>query len=145
MRSQPGARCPRSRLLREQFDAIFVNAGVTELLARWLDPLPIGGRLLVPMTVDLPAPWLGNGVGHMLLVTRRSDGFSARFTSPVAIFHCAGARTDDGVELLRQANLRGGHDRVRSLRRDAHPADAHCWLHAPRFCLSQLDASVEDG
>jgi len=127
-----------SEFVSEPFDAIFVNAGATEPLPSWLDQLRIGGRLLMPMTVDLPTPTLG--AGHMLLVTRQSDLFSARFTSPVGIFHCAGARTTNGVDLLRHAYLRGGQDRVRSLRRDEHRSGPECWLHAPRFCLSYLGA-----
>jgi len=76
----------------------------------------------------------------MLLVTRHSDFLSARFTSPVGIFHCTGARTINGVDLLKQAYLRGGHERVRSLLRDEHPSSPQCRLHAPRFCLSQVGA-----
>jgi protein-L-isoaspartate(D-aspartate) O-methyltransferase len=117
------------------FDAILVNAGATEPLPTWLDSLRAGGRLLVPMTVDLPQP--GLGAGHMLLVARSSSAFSARFTSPVGIFNCAGARSADGADLLRQAYARGGVERVRSLRRDEHPSGPQCWLHADRFCLSR--------
>jgi protein-L-isoaspartate(D-aspartate) O-methyltransferase len=123
-----------SELASEPCDVIFVNAGATEPLPAWLDALRPGGRLLVPMTVDLPAPRLG--AGHMLLITRRPRGYAARFVSPVGIFHCAGARTDAGVGLLRRAYERGGIDRVRSLRRDAHAPSAQCWLHAVRSCLS---------
>lgn len=112
-------------------DAIFVNAGATEVLPTWLDQLATGGRLLVPLTVDLPEPWLGLGPGHMLFVARYADHFSARFTSAVVIFHCAGARTATGADVLRQAYFRGGLARVRSLRRDEHPAGPQCWLHAP--------------
>jgi protein-L-isoaspartate(D-aspartate) O-methyltransferase len=129
-----------SQFVSDPFDAILVNAGATEPLLRWVDQLRIRGRLLVPMTVDLPIPELG--AGHMLLVTRHSGACSARFTSPVGIFHCAGARTPDGVDLLRQAYLRGGHERVRSLRRADHPGGPQCWLHAPRFCLSYLAADT---
>ncbi len=122
----------------QPFDAILVNAGATEPLPSWLDRLRMGGRLLMPMTVDLPTP--GLGAGHMWLVTRHPDRLSARLTSPVGIFHCAGARTVDGVNLLKEAYTRGGHDRVRSLRRDEHPSGPECWLHAPRFCLSTVGA-----
>lgn len=116
------------------FDAILVNAGATEPRAAWLDALRPGGRLLVPLTVDLPQASLG--AGHMLLVVRRPRGFAARFVSPVGIFHCAGARTEAGAERLRRAFSRGGQERVRSLRREAHPAGPGCWLHTERFCLS---------
>lgn len=115
-------------------DAILVNAGATEPLAAWLDALRPNGRLLVPLTVGLPQP--GLGAGHMLLVVRRPRSFAARFVSPVGIFHCAGARTEAGAERLRRAFSRGGPERVRSLRREAHPESAGCWLHAERFCLS---------
>lgn len=125
-----------SEVTSQPFDAIFVNAGATEPLQSWLDLLRMGGRLLVPMTFDLPTPWFGLGAGHMLLITRHPDALSARFTSPVGVFHCTGARTIDGADRLRQAYRRGDHERVRSLRRDEHPLDPQCWLHAPRFCLS---------
>jgi protein-L-isoaspartate(D-aspartate) O-methyltransferase len=129
------------------FDAVFVNAGATEPLPAWLDSLRPGGRLQVPLTVDLPPSAIAGGgdhlgAGHMLLVTRRPRGHTARFVSPVGIFHCAGARTSDGSARLRRAFERGGQERVRSLRRDAHPEGATCWLHAERFCLS-FDAAPE--
>ncbi len=129
-----------STLAGGPFDAIFVNAGATEPLALWLDALANGGRLLVPLTVALPRP--GLGAGHMLLITRRAGGFEARFTSAVGIFDCAGARTAAGDALLRAGYSRGGHERVKSLRRSAHDASSHCWLHAERFCLSELEVSA---
>ena len=129
-----------SEFAGDPFDAIFVNAGATEPLPRWLDQSRVGGRLLVPMTVDVPISGLGGG--HMLLIARQPGAYSARFISPVGIYHCTGARTAEGGELLKRSYLRGGEERVRSLRRDRHPSVPQCWLHAPRFCLSFLP--VED-
>lgn len=123
----------------DAFDAIFVNAGATEPLAVWLDALRDEGRLLLPLTVGLPER--SSGVGHMLLVRRHSDAYSAGFVSPVGIFHCNGARTNEGDNLLRSAYQNGGHEGVRSLRRDEHPSAPDCWLHAGRFCLSRLGLS----
>ena len=120
----------------DPFDAIFVNAGATEVLPRWLDQLRIGGRLLVPLTIALPG--MDVGTGQMLLVARHPGAYAARFVSPVGIFHCTGARTDEGDDLLARAFQRGGEEGVRSLRRDQHGASPECWLHAPRFCLSCL-------
>src|SRR5262249_52498044 len=125
-----------SALAVDRFDAILVNAGATEPLARWLDALGDAARLLIPLTVDLPIP--GVGAGHMLLVERAARGFSARFVGPVGIFHCAGARTREGSDRLRRAYAHGDPREVASLRRDPHRADAQCWLHAAGFCLSRL-------
>jgi protein-L-isoaspartate(D-aspartate) O-methyltransferase len=119
------------------FDAIFVNAGVTEPLPAWLDALAPGGRLLLPMTVAVPGQ--GFGGGHMLLVTRQPAGLAARFVSTVGVFDCAGARTLEGERLLRAAYARGGPERVRSLRSADHTASPGCWLHSARFCLSELE------
>jgi protein-L-isoaspartate(D-aspartate) O-methyltransferase len=122
-----------------RFDAIFVNAGATEPLPAWRGALAPGGRLLLPLTVPLPRP--GFGAGWMLLLTRRARGLAARFTSPVGIFDCAGARTPAGERLLAESYARGGQERVRSLREDAHAPAADCWLHAESFCLSEREPS----
>jgi protein-L-isoaspartate(D-aspartate) O-methyltransferase len=119
----------------EPFDAIFVNAGVTEIRPVWIEHLKPGGRLLVPITVSIPG--MNAGAGQMLLVTRVPAGYRARFVSPVGIFHCAGARGEDDEQSLTQAFARGVEDTVRSLRQDQHRRDAQCWWHGPRFCLSR--------
>ncbi len=129
-----------SGLAADSFDAIFVNASATQVQPGWIDQLRTRGRLLVPLTVGIPG--MEGGFGQMLLVTRRPSGYAARFVSPVGIFHCAGARTEEGEELLKQACAQGGEDTVCSLRRDEHGPDVQCWLHGPGFCLSRL--SVDD-
>ena len=125
------------------FDAIFVNAGATEPLPAWLDALALGGRLLLPLTVAVPGQ--GFGGGHMLLVTRQPAGVAARFVSTVGIFDCAGARSEEGERLLRAAYTRGGQERVRSLRSADHSTSPSCWLHAARFCLSELPPGGSPG
>jgi len=75
---------------------------------------------------------------HGLLVTRHPHACAARFVSPVGIFHCVGARTEEGEELLKQAYAQGGQETVRSLRTEEHRPDAQCWLHHQGFCLSRL-------
>jgi protein-L-isoaspartate(D-aspartate) O-methyltransferase len=121
----------------EVFDAILVNAGATAPSPEWLDALRVGGRLLLPLTVGAPGQNLG--VGHMLLVTRHPRGHGAQFVSAVGIFHCSGARTDDGNALLSRSYQSGDPTAVRSLRRDAHERDPSCWLHARSFCLSRFE------
>ena len=125
-----------SGLAADSFDAVFVNAGATQVQRGWIEQLRPRGRLLVPLTVGIPG--MDAGFGQMLLVTRCPSGYVSRFVSPVGIFHCAGARSEEGEELLKQAYARGGEDTVRSLRRDAHPPDLQCWLHGPGSCLSRL-------
>jgi protein-L-isoaspartate(D-aspartate) O-methyltransferase len=118
----------------EPFDAIFVNAGATEIRCEWLDALSRCGRLLVPLTVGLREQEVG--VGRMLLVEKCERELAARFVTPVAIFHCAGARSVRGEQRLRRAFDAGGAESIRSLRRDPHASGADCWLHAGSFCLS---------
>lgn len=130
-----------SGVVGDAFDVIFVNAGATQVQASWIEQLRVRGRLLVPLTVGIPG--MEAGLGHMLLVTRHRDGHAARFISPVGVFHCAGARTERGEELLRQAYASGGEDTVRSLRRDTHAPDGQCWLHGSGSCLSRR--SVDGG
>lgn len=115
------------------FDAIFVNAGCTRPQPGWLDQLAIGGRLLVPLTSALPTP--GSGAGYMLLVTRNAAGYDARLTSPVGIFHCEGARTEEESAQLAKALAQGDLQAVRRLRRDAHERAQDCWLHQSGTCL----------
>jgi protein-L-isoaspartate(D-aspartate) O-methyltransferase len=121
------------------FDAIFVNAGCTRPLDVWLDQLAPDGRLVLPLTVSLPGS-TEHGAGAMLQVTRTQRGYGARFTVPVALFHCTGARSDEEEALLETAFTGGNRTAVITLRRDAHAAGPHCWLHTKRFCL-QLDPS----
>jgi protein-L-isoaspartate(D-aspartate) O-methyltransferase len=116
-------------------DVIFVNAGATHPMPIWLDRLRPGGRLLLPLTVALPG--IAAGAGQMLKVVRNASAYSARFVSPVGIFHCTGARTDAANERLKAAYLRGNEGSVRRLRRDDHPEGEGCWLHGEGFCLSQ--------
>jgi protein-L-isoaspartate(D-aspartate) O-methyltransferase len=123
------------------FDAIFVNAGCTQPQPIWLDQLSIGGRLLVPLTVELPnTP--GIGVGNMLLVTKHETGYAARLTSPVGIFHCDSARTLDGGARLAKAFGQGDFQSIRALRRDRHEQGRDCWLHGDGFCLDTNPAAA---
>jgi protein-L-isoaspartate(D-aspartate) O-methyltransferase len=116
------------------FDAIFVNAGCTRPQSIWLDQLAVGGRLLIPLTVELPT-MPGIGGGSMLLVTRGETEYSAKFTSSVGIFHCEGARSKEEEALLAKAFAGGDQQSVHRLRRDKHELGPNCWLHASAFCL----------
>lgn len=118
-------------------DAIFVNAGATAPRPPWLASLADGGRLLFPLTVANDAR--GIGAGWMLSVVRRGDLFAARFTSPIGVYPCIGARDDAANARLRDAYAAGRADEVRSLRVDPHDAHPSCWLHGDDWCLSTLE------
>lgn len=122
-------------LAGREFDAIFVNAGATEIPAAWLDSLARGGRMMLPLTVGIPNANLG--VGFMLLVRRGDDGYTARFHSPVGVYHCAGARSDAGDARLRDLYAAGMPAGVRGLRRDRHHEAPSCDLHGDGFCISR--------
>ena len=77
-------------------DAILVNAGVTHPQESWLDALAPGGRLLLPLTVAMPAMGGTLGKGVMLMIRKSEAGaLAADVTSFVAIYSALGLR--DGV------------------------------------------------
>jgi protein-L-isoaspartate(D-aspartate) O-methyltransferase len=119
-------------------DAILINAGATHLRPVWLDVLRLGGRLLVPLTVDDEDN--GSEWGRVLKVAHQSQGFAAAFVSEVGIYPCYGARDSAFNDKLKEAFKRGDWKTVKTLRRDAHEANDTCWLHAKSFCLSKLVA-----
>jgi protein-L-isoaspartate(D-aspartate) O-methyltransferase len=125
------------------FDAIFVNAGCTRPQTIWLDQLAVGGRLLIPLTVEIPT-MPGIGAGSMLLVSRGETEYSAKFTSSVGIFHCEGARSAEEEVLLAKAFAGGNPQSVCRLRLDAHESGPNCWLHAGGFCL-ESDPALRQG
>jgi protein-L-isoaspartate(D-aspartate) O-methyltransferase len=117
------------------FDAVFVNAGATHPRREWLDALKPGGRLLVPITVPVPQSPLAapnTNPGMMLLIRDRE----ARFTGPVQIYDCAGARDASLEPALRKALFGGGWRQVRRLRCDPHQAGPACVIHGAAWCLA---------
>ncbi|HYM26105.1 MAG TPA: hypothetical protein VEU08_22965 [Vicinamibacterales bacterium] len=121
------------------FNAIVVNAGVTHPLAWWLDALADGGRMILPLTGTMPG--MGTiGKGVVLLVTRTGGRFDARAITMVAIYSAVGLRDSDMNARLGKALMSGPMQwaAIKTLRRDAHDADATCWLHGDGFCLSTV-------
>ncbi len=120
------------------FDAILVHAGVTHPQESWLDALTPGGRLVLPLTVSLPAmgPSLGKGV--VVIIERAADGagFRADVASFVAIYSAIGLRDELMAERLGQAMRRTSFPNLTRLRRDVHDSTPDCWLHGDRSCLS---------
>jgi protein-L-isoaspartate(D-aspartate) O-methyltransferase len=116
------------------YDAIFVNAGATHPRAEWLDSLRPGGRLVLPITIPIPGSALGAGLsaGIMLEIC----GEAARFTTPVQIYDCAGARDPSLEPVLRAVLFAGKWREVRRLRRDQHEPAPGCIVHTAHACLS---------
>ena len=132
------ARCAGGSAIDGPFDAILVNAGVTHPQETWIDALAAGGRLLVPLTVEIPGmgPTLGKGVVAVIARSDDGTGFRAEILSFVAIYSAIGLRDDEIGARLGQAMRRTSFPNLTRLRRDAHEISDDCWLHADRFCLS---------
>jgi protein-L-isoaspartate(D-aspartate) O-methyltransferase len=115
-------------------DLIYISAGATGPLRMWLDALPVGGRLLFPMT---PADIGGRpAAGWILLLTKLSaESFAARFVCAAAFIHLAGARDEATAARLTMAFARGGTGKVQSLRLGDRP-DATCWCAGDGWWLS---------
>jgi protein-L-isoaspartate(D-aspartate) O-methyltransferase len=111
-------------------DAIYVNAGVTEPAALWLERLAEGGRLLLMLTAR--DQW-----GLVLKIRRRGSAFAARFLGRCGFIPCVSARSPEIEAALGEALLMNEGEDVRSLRLDGHRRDKTCWLHTDRYCLSR--------
>lgn len=115
------------------FDAILINAGVTHPRAEWLDALASGGRMLLPLTVQMDAT-IGKGV--MIRLVRNGDEFAANLVTLLAIYSAVGLRDAALNAALAQAMRQQPFPALTRLRRDAHDASASCWVHAPGWCLA---------
>jgi protein-L-isoaspartate(D-aspartate) O-methyltransferase len=127
--------------LGEPFDAILVNAGVTHPLVSWLDALAPGGRMMLPLTVSMPAMGATVGKGPVLLLTKDGAGaFGARVVTVAAVYSALGIRDPEMNERIGKAMMAGPAQwtAVRRLRRDTHEPEASCWLHGSSCCFSTM-------
>lgn len=127
----------------EPADMIYINAGATRPADTWLDGLRDGGRLVLPLTArrDLPRDKAGSAAqvalhGAVFVITRRADGYDARWISPVGIYPCEGARDETAEAAIGAALAGGGWRDVRRLYRGDAVPDDKCWLRAPGWCLA---------
>lgn len=120
------------------FDAIVINAGVTHPLDLWLDALAPGGRMILPITADMPAMGSTLGKGLVVLVTREDADFAARVMTVVAVYSAIGLRDPALNDRVGRALMAGPMQwaAVKRLRRDAHERSESCWYHGDRFCFS---------
>lgn len=113
-------------------DVIYVNAGVTQVPASWLDALNVGGRLVVPLTPE-------EGFGGMLMALQVAPGcYSASILARVAFIPCSGARVDAQSQALARAFEPHSFKAVRSLKRDVAP-DSSAWYVGDGWWLSTAE------
>lgn len=114
-------------------DVIYVNAGLTDVPAVWLDALRPGGRLVLPLTPT-------ERLGCMVIITRRSSGaYAARVFSPAAFVGCVGARDEAQSRRLAAALDTRSPSDVRALRRGNAP-DETAWCIGEGWWLSTAEA-----
>jgi protein-L-isoaspartate(D-aspartate) O-methyltransferase len=116
-------------------DVVFVNAGATHPHPAWLAALSDGGRLLLPLTVEMApnAP----GKGFMLKIVRKESELIPELGPMVAVYSCVGARDADLNRRLGQSFMQWKPGEIRSVRIDPHESCETCWIHGRGFCLSR--------
>ncbi|MEN8161558.1 MAG: methyltransferase domain-containing protein [Myxococcota bacterium] len=126
---------------QEPVDVVFVHGGVTHAQARWLEAVGVGGRLAMPVTAIRPTSRIRRVIrdhaGRILRLERRPEGFAATVGEICGMQALLGGRDAAFQETLRRAYQGGDFEAVRSLRTDAHPAEASCWAHRDGACLSR--------
>jgi protein-L-isoaspartate(D-aspartate) O-methyltransferase len=126
---------------REDVDVVWVHGGVTHPQPRWLEAVPPGGRLAMPLTAVRPPTRIRRVIrdhaGRMLFLERRASGFAARFDDVCGMQALLGGRDAALQERLRRAYAGGDAASVRSLRTDPHAEAPSCWLHRDGACLSR--------
>jgi protein-L-isoaspartate(D-aspartate) O-methyltransferase len=121
-------------------DVILVHAGATHVLDAWLDAMADGGRLLLPLTVELPGMPASIGKGLTALVTRRGDAWQLQMQSamPVAIYSLKDVRDNRLEAALGQAMRTGALMKATRIRRDPHEPSASCVVHGATTCISTV-------
>lgn len=116
-------------------DVIYVNAGVSRPFDCWLQALAPGGRLLLPL---MP----GWESGCVFLITRRTQGFSARLVCRASFIPCDGGQEPEQAQSLVDAVARDEGRSVRSLRLGEPVDDEACWFKGDGWWLSTREIGV---
>ena len=123
--------------LPAEIDAVLIHAGATHVLPEWIDATRDGARVLLPLTVSIPAMSSTLSKGVILHAERNAGAWRAHVDSMIAIYSLVGLRDDASNGALGQALMRGPSGApVASIRRDAHAMDTTCWLHVDGSCVS---------
>jgi len=117
------------------FDAMFINAGCTHPRSEWLAALAPGGRLVIPLTVRLPAR--SHSVGSMLRAERRDPRWPAHIVSQVGMYDCTNARDPAHETELRKLAGLGAGSMPTVVLVEPHERGEACLAHLPGFCLQK--------
>jgi protein-L-isoaspartate(D-aspartate) O-methyltransferase len=119
-------------------DAIFINAGVTHPLPLWLERLPVGGRMVLPLTVD------GTYAGAFVRITRGENAFFTRIVTMVGIYPCTSVRDPEMSAALAKALASKALLKLKCVRTDPHQQEETCLAHRADICLSSADPPCRD-
>lgn len=126
----------------EPADVIYVNAGATHPVARWLDGLTEGGRLMLPLTRVKNTEGSVRR-GRVFQIKRRGSDYFVESVTGVAVYPCEGdGRSADAEAALAAAIERDiesrteGWRRVTRLYRGTEIPRERCWLRAPSWALA---------
>ncbi|MEM9047470.1 MAG: methyltransferase domain-containing protein [Pseudomonadota bacterium] len=111
------------------FDVLVACAGATHVPADWLAALPVGGRMMLPMTGS--DRW-----GFLMHLQRTPTALPVRSLGPCGFYPCAGARKLDEARALSQA-LTAGSGAVKAYQLGAPPKNAAVWMQAAGFWISR--------
>jgi len=119
-------------------NVIIVHAGATHVLDVWMDSMADGGRLVMPLTIEVPGMPTGIGKGLMMSVRRDGETWTARVhpMMPVAIYSLKEVRDESLGTVLGQAMMTGAVMKVQRVRRDSHEPTPSCIVHGTSNCLS---------
>lgn len=126
-------------LPKEFFDAVVVNAGVSQIQRSWLDSLRDGGRLVVPIMISEEEP------GQVARVTRHGKRFRIEFVMDTMVYPCAGSDDQNYANGLREAVDTFGWYSNAELRFDVENADSSAWLTTPTYWISMLECDWTTG
>ncbi len=122
-------------------DAILVSTGVTHPLPDWIRTLKLDGRMVVPITVTMPAMGPLSKGFTCLLEKASPERLAVRVLGMTMIYAATGLRDASLNERLGQTMLRDRGLPIASVRVDRHEVADTCWAHSPDCCLSTEPAS----
>jgi protein-L-isoaspartate(D-aspartate) O-methyltransferase len=110
-------------------DVIYVCAGCTQPMRSWAESLSEGGRLLFPLTP-------GWDYGGMLMITRATGEYRAKFICKCSFIPCVGGSSPATEATLRSAFAAQETDRVSTLHFGSGSQRTDVWFAGEDWWLS---------